>query len=58
MTQLRSKISLTIDPLILDAFREYCNLNGYKMSTRIEVLIVQDMEDSGLLKKGTLLTNI
>lgn len=37
------KISLTIDEHVYNRFRLHCVKNGYKLSTRVSVLIQKDL---------------
>jgi len=49
--KLKEKISLTIDIDEWFKFREYCNKNGYKYSTRINVLINKDVKYNGVFTR-------
>jgi hypothetical protein len=40
---MKTKISMTIDSKVFDDFRILCEKNGYKLSTRVEHLIRQDV---------------
>lgn len=39
----KKRIDVTIDKDILNKFREFCRKNGYKLSNRIEKLIISDL---------------
>jgi antitoxin component of RelBE/YafQ-DinJ toxin-antitoxin module len=36
---MKTKLTITIDEKILEKFREICEREGYKMSTKIERLV-------------------
>jgi len=36
---MKRRITITIDKDLLEEFRKVCNKHGYKMSTKIEILI-------------------
>jgi NCAIR mutase (PurE)-related protein len=40
---MKTKISMTIDLKTFNEFKELCEKNGYKISTRVEHLIKQDI---------------
>ena len=39
----KKRIDITIDSETLRKFREFCRKKGYKLSTRIEKLVIQDL---------------
>lgn len=43
----KTKLTITIDENILKEFREICKKEGFKMSTKIERLIKEFMEERG-----------
>lgn len=40
----KERVNFTIDELILNEFRKYCEREGYKMSTIIEKLIEKELK--------------
>lgn len=41
---MKRRITITIDKDLLEEFREVCNKHGYKMSTKIEILVRNFLE--------------
>ena len=44
----KKKISLTIDTVIFEAFKRYCEQNGMKVSTKVELLMKDSTKDISL----------
>jgi hypothetical protein len=40
----KERVSFTIDKIIWDNFKKFCQKNGMKMSTRIEILVREDLK--------------
>lgn len=40
----KTRINLTIDPIIYHKFKEYCSLNGMKVSSKIEQLMKERLK--------------
>jgi len=43
---MKTKISMTIEDPIFTKFRIYCKVNGYKISSRVEILMKRDLENA------------
>jgi hypothetical protein len=39
----KKKVSITLDPEVVRKYHELCDLMGYKISTRIELLMTNDI---------------
>jgi len=44
----KQKISMTIDEEIYDKFKKYCQDNGMKISTKVELLMKETLKDTSL----------
>ena len=44
----KRKISLTIDDDIFEAFKKYCEQNGMKVSTKVELLMKESLKNVSL----------
>ena len=42
------KISLTVEEDVYSRFKEYCKKNGMKVSTKVEIMMTEQMKDSSL----------
>ena len=53
---MKTRISITLSEEVYNDFREYCQANGMKVSSKIEVLVKELLEDinqrSALLKEN------
>jgi hypothetical protein len=45
VNKMKIKFSITLNPVTLRNYKQYCEKEGYKCSTRIEILIKRDMEE-------------
>lgn len=49
------KVSMTLPPILYERYRKFCKRKGYKISTRIAILIDEDMiktnKDDDFVKK-------
>jgi antitoxin component of RelBE/YafQ-DinJ toxin-antitoxin module len=44
----KQKISMTIDKEIYEQFKKYCQKNGMKISTKVELLMKETIKDTSL----------
>ncbi|MBU1201411.1 MAG: hypothetical protein KJ583_07175 [Nanoarchaeota archaeon] len=44
----KQKVSMTIDKEIYNQFKKYCQKNGMKVSTKVELLIKETIKDTSL----------
>ena len=47
---VKKKITMTIDEAVFDSFRSFCEKNGMKISTKVEVLMKEIVKDLSLKK--------
>ena len=47
---VKQKVSMTIDKEVYDSFKEFCRVNGMKVSTKVEILM-RDSVNTTTLKK-------
>jgi len=45
---VKQKISMTIDEEIYNQFKKYCQNNGMKISTKVEILMKETLKDTSL----------
>lgn len=45
------KLTITLPENLLERFREFCQKNGINLSSRIAILIKEDLEQKNPLKK-------
>jgi len=43
MVKTKENVNVTIDPEIMDKFREYCRQNDWKVSTKLESMMRREM---------------
>jgi metal-responsive CopG/Arc/MetJ family transcriptional regulator len=51
METIYQKLTITLPEAILKEFREFCKKNGINLSSRIAILIKEDLEKKNPLKK-------
>jgi len=54
MKMPKTKVSMTIDKDVFEAFKKYCQENGMKISTKVEVLMKESIKNlslKGFIKK-------
>lgn len=44
----KTKVSMTIDDKVYKQFKKFCEANGMKMSSKVEVLMKDSMKDTSL----------
>ena len=42
--ELKTRINLTIDPVVYEKFKSYCSINGMKVSAKIEQLMKEEIQ--------------
>ena len=47
---MKKKVSMTIDDDVFEEFREYCEANGMKISTKVEAMMKDTMKNLSLGK--------
>ncbi len=45
---VKQKISMTIDKNIYNQFKKFCQSNGMKISTKVELLMKESVKDTSL----------
>ena len=48
MNMVKQKVSMTIDENVYDQFKKYCEKNGMKVSTKVELMIKEVLKDTSL----------
>ncbi|MBN2567750.1 hypothetical protein JXB02_06735 [Candidatus Woesearchaeota archaeon] len=44
----KKKITMTIDETVFESFKNYCEHNGMKISTKVELLMKETVKDTSL----------
>ena len=50
MNMGKIKVSMTIDELVYEDFKDFCKRNGMKISTKVELMMTEVMKNVGLKK--------
>ena len=50
MNMVKIKVSMTIDEIVYEDFKNFCKRNGMKISTKVELMMKEIMKNVGLKK--------